>query len=381
MKKEIFRDIRRIRRKNIKWAQEWESKVVELSNTNGKGWSERDLAELGENLIRTLAKAIDPVLSPRVAEYYLNASQSATTAPLSIGRIPSNPRAHPTLSTKVGSQLRAIDLDSTNELEYSKVCSFEHYDGKDLDDSTSRSTRIAAPDTLKHKGLKNLPSKESKVPPIHSRLPRSSKSTPFQSGISRLQLQSSPKISGKNGLVKSSVDKNVTKDHGLRNDQSNTVESEIPKKQQVGSYTYRREKIVALPKTLKLVIMSSDKADACRYEVVDSEWVLSESTLLRSIVYDQPHPIEQLGRLKMVIRDDDSITIKWNEVIGDYARCGKPPAIVIQSWGLDFAFKALGPWFERVTKNSGEWETWSADELINGSKADWFIGARVLHAI
>ncbi|TGO54813.1 hypothetical protein BOTNAR_0258g00060 [Botryotinia narcissicola] len=49
------------------WAQEWESEVVELANTNGNGWSERDWSErdwseLGENLMRTLAKAIDPIL-------------------------------------------------------------------------------------------------------------------------------------------------------------------------------------------------------------------------------------------------------------------------------------------------------------------------------
>lgn len=67
------------------WAQEWQSEVVELANTNGNGWSERDLSELGENLMRTLAKAIDPILSSRVTEYYLSASQSASIAPLSTG--------------------------------------------------------------------------------------------------------------------------------------------------------------------------------------------------------------------------------------------------------------------------------------------------------
>ncbi|KAF7900855.1 hypothetical protein EAF00_003076 [Botryotinia globosa] len=234
------------------------------------------------------------------------------------------------------------------------------------------------------KDLKKLASKESKVPPARTRLTRSRKSAPLLSGISRPRLQSPPKISSKNGLVNSSMVKNVTKDHDLRDDwlldsQSNTVESQIPKKQQVRSYTYRKEKTVVSPKTLKLVIVSSEKADASRYEVSDPELALSESTLLRAIVYDKPHPIEQPGRLKMVIRNNHSITIKWNEVISDYARRGKPPAIAIQSWGLDLAFKAVGPWFERVAKNSGEWETWSADELVKGSKVDCFIGARDLH--
>lgn len=224
------------------------------------------------------------------------------------------------------------------------------------------------------------------MPPTRTRLTRSRKSAPFQSGISRPQLQISPTIPSNNGLVNSSVDRNVTKDHGLRNDrlpdaQPSTVASKISKRQQVRSYTYGKENTVVSPKALKLVIVSSEKADASQYEVSDSEWAFSESTLLRAIVYDKPHPVEQPGRLKMVIKNDDSITIKWNEVIGDYARRGKPPAIAIQSWGLDSAFRALGPLFERVTKNSDEWEIWSADELVKGSKVDWFIGARDLHTI
>ncbi|TGO09761.1 hypothetical protein BTUL_0155g00160 [Botrytis tulipae] len=338
------------------WAQEWQSEVVELANTNGHGWSERDLSELGENLMRTLAKVIDPILSSRVTEYYLNASQSATIAPLSTG----------------GTKIAPPDALKR------KYSSLEKPDTRPkLPEKNSKGTA---------KDLKKLASKESKVPPARTSLTRSRKSAPLQSGISRPRLQSPPKISSKNGLVNSSMVKNVTKDHDLRDDwlldsQSNTVESQIPKKQQVRSYTYRKEKTVVSPKTLKLVIVSSEKADASRYEVNDSEWAFSESTLLRAIVYDKPHPIEQPGRLKMVIRNDDSITIKWNEVISDYARWGKPPAVAIQSWGLDFAFKALGPLFERVTKNSGEWETWSADELVKGSKVDWFICARDLHTI
>ncbi|TGO54814.1 hypothetical protein BOTNAR_0258g00070 [Botryotinia narcissicola] len=224
---------------------------------------------------------------------------------------------------------------------------------------SSRGTKIAPPDTLKRKysslekpdmrpklpeknskgtakDLEKVASKESKVPPTRTRLTRSRKSTSFQSSISRPQSQNPLTMSSKNDLVNSSVDKSVTRDHGLINVRlpdahSNTSESQIPKRQQVRSYTYRKETIVVLPKTLNLVIVSSEKADVSHYEVSDSEWALSESTLLRAIVYDKPHPIEQPGRLKMVIRNDDSITIKWNEVIANYARRGKPPAIAIQS--------------------------------------------------
>ncbi|KAF7900208.1 uncharacterized protein EAF01_007510 [Botrytis porri] len=263
---------------------------------------------------------------------------STATAPLSIGwdevllsrrlkdtlRSIGTPYTHP----KAGSQFRAIDLDNPDGLEHSKVCSSEHYDGKDLNDLISRQvfiyltgcagsalgTRIAASDTLKRnystlekpdtkrklpeknskaraRGLKNLPQKESKVPLTRSTLPRSRKSTSFRPSISRPpKLQSSPTIPGKSRLVESSMNKNFTKNHGLGNDQlpvaqSNTVEPGIPKKQQNASW----------------------------YEVIDPEWALYKPTLLRAIVYDKPHPIEQPGKLKMVLRDDDSITIKWNE--------------------------------------------------------------------
>ncbi|KAF5874690.1 uncharacterized protein Bfra_004705 [Botrytis fragariae] len=308
--------------KIVGWAQESESEVVELANTSEKDWSERDLSELGENMMRTLARAIDPVLLSLVLEYYLNASQSATTAPLSVGKIPSNPLAHPIHSPKVGSQLGLLTLTALMNWNIPKFALTTSMTAK-TEMIQFRGTKIAASDTLKRtystlekpdtklklseknskakaRSLKNLPPKEFKVPPTRSALPRSRKSTSFQ------------------------------------------PESDFPESQEARSYTYRREKIVASLKTLKLIITSSDKADATRYEVVDSEWALSEFTLFRVIVYDKPYPIEQPDRLKIVIRDEDAITVKWNEVIGDYARRSKPPALVIQSWGLDSVFKALG---------------------------------------
>lgn len=156
------------------------------------------------------------------------------------------------------------------------------------------------------------------------------------------------------------------------------TEHQISKKQDVRSHTYRKDrKEDRAPKNiLSLIIMSSDKAGASKYEVGNANWALSESILLGAIVNDKPHPVEQPGRLKMVTKDENLIIIKWNEVIDDYAKRGKPPAIVIKGWGENVAFKALGPWFERATKNTDEWETWTEDELIKGSKVDRFIGAR-----
>lgn len=59
--------------KITEWARVWEQDIVCLANTDEDGWSTPKLNKLGENLIKGLAKAIDPTLFAQVVEHYQQA--------------------------------------------------------------------------------------------------------------------------------------------------------------------------------------------------------------------------------------------------------------------------------------------------------------------
>ncbi|TGO36125.1 hypothetical protein BHYA_0135g00310 [Botrytis hyacinthi] len=72
---------------------------------------------------------------------------------------------------------------------------------------------------------------------------------------------------------------------------------------------------------------------------------------------------------------DVCVSVNWDSMIRHYAAKNNQEAVIIQGWGVELAFKALGPWLERVGKSSEYWVEWEPEVLEKARVVEKFIGA------
>ncbi|KAF7917392.1 uncharacterized protein EAE98_010155 [Botrytis deweyae] len=123
-------------------------------------------------------------------------------------------------------------------------------------------------------------------------------------------------------------------------------------------------------------LTASGEYEHCLEKVM---WVTEESSLLSSLIKGCTATSEPA--LEGMVNLDDwheggvCISVDWNFVIRHYAVKNNQEAVMIQGWGVEMAFKALGPWLERVGKSSEYWVEWEPEVLEKACVVEKFIGA------
>ncbi|KAF5874692.1 uncharacterized protein Bfra_004707 [Botrytis fragariae] len=107
-------------------------------------------------------------------------------------------------------------------------------------------------------------------------------------------------------------------------------------------------------------------------------WVTEESSLLSSLIKGCTTPsepaLESMVNLDDWHEGDVCVSMNWDSIIRHYVAKNNQEAVLIQGWGAELAFKALGPWLERIGKSSEDWVEWEPEVLEKACVVEKFIG-------
>ncbi|TGO47286.1 hypothetical protein BCON_0285g00110 [Botryotinia convoluta] len=111
-------------------------------------------------------------------------------------------------------------------------------------------------------------------------------------------------------------------------------------------------------------LTASGDHELCLQEV---RWVTEESSLLSSLIKGCTTPsepaLENLVNLDDWHEADVCVSVNWDSITRQYAAENNQKAVIIQGRSVEIAFKALGPWLERVGKISEDCVEWEPEVL------------------